>query len=187
VETPVTETGAGQSGRAGPHLWRRVFCQDLAWAGFILVIAALVGLLHHWQLVQLSWRGELRPYLEKRRTQQREVRFQGVKTVSLEQAYALYQEGQGTFIDARPADEYAELHIPGAINLPPDRLKAGGETRLAAVAKDRRIVVYCDQASCDAALKVAEKLQSLGYTQVTVFLGGFRLWDEAGYPADTGK
>jgi len=181
----LVEAGAGQSGRAELPLRRGVFRQDLAWAAFILAIAAIVGLLHHWQLVQVSWRGELRPYLEKRRAQHREVRFQGVKTVSLEQAYALYQEGQGTFIDARPADEYAELHISGAINLPPDSLQAGGEPRLAAVAKDRHLVVYCGQASCDAALKVAEKLQSLGYTQVTVFLGGFRLWDEAGYPADT--
>lgn len=181
----MAESGAGQSGRADPPLRRRVLRQDLAWAAFILVIAAITGLLHHWQLVQVSWRGELRPYLEKRRAQHREVRFQGVKTVSLEQAYALYQEGQGIFIDARPADEYAELHIAGAINLHPDSLQAGGEPPLTAVAKDRSIVVYCGQASCDAALKVAEKLQSLGYTQVTVFLGGFRLWDEAGYPADT--
>jgi 3-mercaptopyruvate sulfurtransferase SseA len=58
---------------------------------------------------------------------------------------------------------------------------------LAGIAKDREIVVYCSQASCDLALEVAEKLQALGYTQVRAFMGGFRAWDEAGYPADTSK
>jgi rhodanese-related sulfurtransferase len=163
-------------------LWR----QDLGWAAFILVIAGLVGLLHHWPLVQVAFRGELKPYLEKLRTQERAVKFQGVKTVSLPQAYAQYQEGKSLFVDAREAAEYAELHIPGALNLPPDRLKNGGEA-LAAVPKDRPLVVYCGQVSCDAALKVAEGLQSQGYTQVSAFMGGFRAWDEAGYPADTGK
>ena len=48
-------------------------------------------------------------------------------------------------------------------------------------------MVYCGQVSCDAALQVAEKLQSLGYTRVSAFLGGFRAWDEAGYPVETSK
>ena len=48
-------------------------------------------------------------------------------------------------------------------------------------------LVYCGQVSCDLALQVAEKLQALGFTRVTAYIGGFRAWDEAGYPADTGK
>jgi rhodanese-related sulfurtransferase len=165
------------------HLFRH----DLAWAGFILAIATAMGLLYHWPLVRVSFQGGLKGYLEEARTRQWEVRFQGVKTVSLEQAYARYQEGETIFVDAREPDEYADLHIPKAINLPPEQVDSQGERLLAAVAKDRQIVVYCGLASCDAALKVAEKLQSLGYTQVAAFLGGFRAWDEAGYPADTGK
>jgi rhodanese-related sulfurtransferase len=34
---------------------------------------------------------------------------------------------------------------------------------------------------------VAEKLQAMGFTRVEAFLGGFRAWDEAGYPVDTSK
>jgi rhodanese-related sulfurtransferase len=55
------------------------------------------------------------------------------------------------------------------------------------IAKERRIVVYCGEVNCDLALKVAEKLQAAGFTQVTAYLGGFRAWDEAGYPVDTSK
>jgi rhodanese-related sulfurtransferase len=182
VEASLAKPGKPQPG-ARPHLFRR----DLGWAAFILGAAALIGLLHHWQLVQISWRGELRPYLEKRQAQQRQVVFQGVKTVNLEQAHTIFQEGKAMFVDARPPEEYGELHIPGAVNLTADALGNGLPPAVAGVPRDRPLVVYCGQVSCDAALKVAEGLQSLGFTQVTAFLGGFRAWDEAGYPADTSK
>jgi rhodanese-related sulfurtransferase len=58
---------------------------------------------------------------------------------------------------------------------------------LAGIPKDQEIVVYCSQASCDLSLEVAEKLQALGFTHVQAFMGGFRVWDEAGYPADTSE
>ena len=37
------------------RLWR----QDLAWAGLILGVALLLGLMQQWELVHRSWRGEL--------------------------------------------------------------------------------------------------------------------------------
>ena len=149
---------------------RRLLRQDLAWAGFILGIAAFFGLLQHWDLVRTSLRGELASSLEKIRAERRQERFQGVLTVSLDQAHMLFQQGHALFIDARPGEEYTELHIPGAINLPPESLEESAPLPLAGIAKDLQIVVYCGQVNCDAALKVAEKLQSLGFTQVRAFL-----------------
>ena len=143
--------------------------------------------MQQWELVRTSWRGELAPRLEQVRDQRRAEQFQGVKTVNLAQAYALFQQGQALFIDARPADEFAELHVPKSLNIPPDLVEAGVAEKVAGLARDREIVVYCGQVSCDLALKVAEKLQALGFTRVTAYMGGFRAWDEAGYPADTGK
>lgn len=164
----------------------RVWRQDLAWAGFILGAAVLLGLMQHWELVHKSWQGELAPLLAQARDQRRVEQFQGVETVNLTQAYALFQQG-ARFIDARPADEFNELHVPKSLNITPDMVEAGLAEKVAGLARDREIVVYCGQVSCDLALKVAEKLQSLGFTRVTAFIGGFRAWDEAGYPADTGK
>ncbi|MDP1761837.1 MAG: rhodanese-like domain-containing protein [Deltaproteobacteria bacterium] len=164
----------------------RVWRQDLAWAGFILGVGLLLGLMQHWELVHKSWQGELAPLLSQVRDQRRAEQFQGVKTVNLAQAYALFQQGS-LFIDARPADEFAELHVPKSLNITPDMVEAGVAEKVAGLARDREIVVYCGQVSCDLALKVAEKLQSLGFTRVTAYIGGFRAWDEAGYPADTGK
>jgi rhodanese-related sulfurtransferase len=165
------------------RLWR----QDLAWAGIILGVALLLGLMQQWELVHRSWRGELPAHLSQIREQRRQKEFQGVKTVNLAQAYALFQQGQALFIDSRPGDEFAELHIPKSINITPEMVAAGVAEKVAGLARDREIVVYCGQVSCDLALKVAEKLQALGFTRVTAYVGGFRAWDEAGYPADTGK
>jgi rhodanese-related sulfurtransferase len=165
----------------------RVWRQDLVWAGLILGIALLLGLVQQWELVHDSWRGKLAPRLSQERDQRRQKEFQGVKTINLAQAYALFQPGQALFIDARPADEFAELHVPKALNIHPDLVEAGLAGKVAGLARDREIVVYCGQVSCDLALKVAEKLQALGFTRVMAYVGGFRAWDEAGYPADTGK
>lgn len=161
--------------------------QNLTWIIIILGLAAVIGLLQEWPLVRRSWRGELTGHLEEARSQRRQKQFQGIKTINLPQAYALYQNGTTLFIDARPAKEYDELHIPKALNITPFMLEIPGSGNVADIAKDREIVVYCGQANCDLALKVAEKLQTMGFSRVMTFLGGFRAWDEAGYPADTNK
>jgi rhodanese-related sulfurtransferase len=165
----------------------RLVRADLAWAAFIMFLAALFGLGAHWNLVRISFQGELASYLDKERAARREARFQGVKTVNLAQAHELFQQGRALFLDARKPEEYAELHIPGAINIPPDKLEEAGDRALTGIDKTRLIIVYCDHVRCDASLKVAEKLQSLGYQEVAAFLGGFDAWDQAGYPADTSK
>lgn len=167
---------------------RRVLCrQDLAWAAFLLVLAVGFGLVKHWPLVNLSFQGKLVAHLDQMQAHRRKVEFQGVRTLNLTQAYELFQKGQSLFIDARPPEEYRELHIAGAVNLPPETLQKPDNPALTGIAKERQIVVYCGTAHCDIALKVAEKLQSLGFTQVAAFLGGFKAWDEAGYPADTSQ
>ncbi len=166
---------------------RRILRQDLAWAGVILILAATFGLWQQWRLVRLSWTGGLTAHLEQQREERRRTEFQGVKTLSLAQAYEIFQQGQALFIDARNPEEYAELHIPGAINLSPRDLKGQGDRPLPEVPTERQLVVYCGQINCDAALQVAEKLQALGYSRVAAFLGGFQAWDQAGYPADTSK
>lgn len=166
---------------------RGIIRQDLAWAGFLLAVAVIFGLVKHWGLVGLAVKGELAPYLEKMRAQRREVQFQGIKTVNLKQAYQFFQEGGALFIDARKPEEYAELHIAGAVNLPLEKLQGKDNPVFTTFAKERRIVVYCGEAHCDLALKVAERLQKEGFTRVTAYLGGFRAWDDAGYPVDTSK
>ena len=166
---------------------RRLMQQDLVWAGLIFLLAAALGLGLQWRLVRLSWTGRLPAYLETQREQRLQKEFQGIKTLNLAQAYEIFQKGQALFVDARSADEYAELHVPGAVNLSRERLDQEGARAVAGIPTDRELVVYCGLSSCELSLRAAEKLQSLGYSRVQVFMGGFRAWDDAGYPADTSK
>lgn len=166
---------------------RHTLRHDLAWAGIILLLAAACGLLHQWNLVRLAWKGNLPAYLETQRERRVQARLQGVKTLNLSQAYDIFQKGQALFVDARIPDEYAEMHIPGAVNLPLELLEKEGAKALTGLPAEREMVVYCGMLSCNAAMNVAEKLESLGFKRLSVFLGGFRAWDEAGYPADTSK
>ena len=113
--------------------------------------------------------------------------LQGIRTFNLQQAYALHQQGETIFIDARPPAEYRELHIEGAINLTADELNAIKDAELfKRLNPPRLMIVYCAHED-HASLQVAELLQNRGFSQVAVFLGGFRAWDEAGYPVDVSR
>jgi len=90
-------------------------------------------------------------------------------------------------VDARKAKEYQELHVQGAMNVPPETWAALSSSELMKTDKTQELVVYCSQESCDDALKLAQKLRDAGFTRVMAFTGGFRAWDDAGYPADTSR
>ena len=163
--------------------WRR----ELAWAIGLLGLAVILGFMFHWSLVQASLRGNLTALLDQKRQERREVQFQGVRTLDLAQAYQIWQEKRALFVDARKAEEYQELHVQGAVNVPPETWAELPSSELMKMAKTRELVVYCSQESCDDALKLAKKLRAAGFTRVMAFTGGFRAWDEAGYPADTSR
>lgn len=76
-------------------------------------------------------------------------------------------------------DEYfkGEL-IPGSRRVPLDRV--GREAHEANIAKDAEIVVYCAGPHCPQSGYAAEKLQTLGYTNVRAYEGGLEEWKNLG-------
>ncbi len=167
--------------------WQR-FRRDLRWLCLLVAATFLLGTAWQWPLVAASWRGDLATALAQARAARRLQEFQGIKIIDLPETYAVWQQGQALIIDARPSQDYQELHIPGAVNLPPD--KWNDLDRLPLVAgwdRQQSLVVYCSQESCDDALKLGRRLQALGFAKILAFTGGFRAWDEAGYPVDTGS
>lgn len=161
--------------------------QEVAMATGLLGLAVILGLSFHWSLVQASFRGNLTALLDQKRQERREVQFQGVKTLDLMHAYQTWQAKHALFVDARKAGEYQELHVQGAVNVPPETWGELASSELMKMDRARELVVYCSQESCDDALKLAKKLQVAGFARVMTFTGGFRAWDEAGYPADIGR
>jgi rhodanese-related sulfurtransferase len=106
--------------------------------------------------------------------------------IGLRDAYAIYEKKIGIFLDARPKDAYERAHIKGSFNLPYDDLPSYTEF-ISGLPMDTLIVTYCDGEACEASLKLAEELVSLGFEKVLVFLGGWDEWVEAGYPVESSE
>ena len=86
-------------------------------------------------------------------------------------------------VDVRTPAEFAEDHIPGAINIPRGLLefKLSNEPELAQ--RDQKLVLYCKN-SGRAAL-AACSLKEMGYLHVLSIQGGFEAWSAADKAIDT--
>jgi rhodanese-related sulfurtransferase len=83
-----------------------------------------------------------------------------------------------TLVEVLDAEEFNESHLPGAINIP---LNDQFDSAIAAALpdKNRKVVVYCADKSCDASTQAARRLATLGYEHVRDFKGGKQAWQEA--------
>ena len=88
-------------------------------------------------------------------------------------------------VDALSLISYAASHLPGAINIPPERVDELAPRRLPDL--DAEIVVYCASPSCASSVEVAERLVEIGYTRVRHYAGGKRDWIDAGLPLEGGR
>jgi rhodanese-related sulfurtransferase len=110
-----------------------------------------------------------------------EVEQPVIQSVNLEQAYELYNNNV-TFIDARDIDEYNQGHIPHALPNPGFFELLSDLNKL--ISKQEPIITYCGDAQCGLSEDLADGLAGEGYTNIYVFLGGWDLWLEAGYPVE---
>lgn len=81
-------------------------------------------------------------------------------------------------------DEYFKGEmIPGSRRVPLDAV--GKEAREAGLPKEAEIVVYCAGPKCPQSAMAAEKLQTLGYTNVRAYEGGLEEWKGAGHEVES--
>jgi len=86
-------------------------------------------------------------------------------------------KGSQVFIlDVRTPKEFAEGHVPGAVNIPYDQV----ESRLGEIPKDDEIVLYCH--SGRRAGLAAETLAANGYAKLAHLEGDMQGWQKAGRP-----
>jgi rhodanese-related sulfurtransferase len=84
---------------------------------------------------------------------------------------------QAIWVDARPDDEFARDHVPGALSLNEDRWNELLPQFLVAWSPGKKIVVYCSAQSCDLAREVAERLRKEAQLpDVFVLEGGWEAW-----------
>jgi rhodanese-related sulfurtransferase len=82
-------------------------------------------------------------------------------------------------IEALPADHFQRLHLPGALNIPPDQIRKQASDLLP---KEVEIIVYCAGPAYHASDDAARELSEMGYSNVRRYVGGKKDWLEAGLP-----
>jgi rhodanese-related sulfurtransferase len=110
-------------------------------------------------------------------------------TVALPEFRSAVETKSALILDARPSVFFEQGHVPGALNLARDGF-ARDYRRLSLTLKagiDKPIVVYCSGGDCHDSRLVASALLALGFSNVSVFTGGWEAWSAAGLPTSTGN
>ena len=84
-----------------------------------------------------------------------------------------------TVLDVRPEEEYVAGHLPGAINVPVDRLAS----YLAKLPKRREIIAYCRGPYCLMSFEAVAALRKRGF-RARRLENGFPEWRAAGLPVE---
>lgn len=90
------------------------------------------------------------------------------------------ENGEIVVLDVRPAVEFENGHIAGALSIPLEELAE----RLAEIPADREIVAYCRGPYCVLAAEAVRLLRSCGRTAVRL-ADGYPEWRAAGLPVET--
>ena len=94
------------------------------------------------------------------------------RQINMDEAITMMEEGSSYIIlDVRTPEEFADKHIPGAINIPNETISTEEIPELPD--KDQLILVYCR--SGNRSKQASEKLAALGYTNIVEF-GGINDW-----------
>ncbi len=99
-------------------------------------------------------------------------------TISTDEAEALLEDDV-TFIDVRTVEEFADGHVPGALNVPVSLASAGGmqpnpdfvEVMNALFEKDQKLIVACKAGGRSA--RAVAQLEAAGFTELLDMTAGF--------------
>jgi len=85
--------------------------------------------------------------------------------------------GNVIWVDARPEEEFARDHVPGALSLNEDRWNELLPQFLTVWSPEKKVVVYCSSLSCNASREVARRLRKEAQlSDVFVLKGGWEAW-----------
>ena len=88
-------------------------------------------------------------------------------------------------VETLEPERYEFAHIPGAINIPPDRIKTLAPEVIPQ--KDTEVIVYCAGPTCHASQNAEQELAEMGYSNIRHYAGGKQDWVEAGLPVARGR
>jgi ArsR family transcriptional regulator len=105
----------------------------------------------------------------------------GLEPVSREELIERSRAGLVTVLDVRPADEFAQGHLPGALNIPLSELEAS----LARLDPRQEVVAYCRGAYCVLSYEAVALLRRRGF-RARRLTEGLPEWRAAGLPVASG-
>jgi rhodanese-related sulfurtransferase len=97
----------------------------------------------------------------------------------------LLRGGEFQFWNVLTDEFFHNEMIPGSRRVPLDTLER--EVATGSIPKDVGVVVYCAGPSCPQSRQAAEKLASLGFTNVRFYEGGLEEWKKSGGRIETVK
>ena len=119
--------------------------------------------------------------------------LQGTKVITADTAKAMVEKGV-LIVDARLSEEYAELHIKGARNIPYQEMSARSvdyDTKMDSfnvarlpADKTKSIIFYDNGVECWKSYKTAKAIIKVGYTNIYWLRGGIPEWKAQGYPVE---
>jgi rhodanese-related sulfurtransferase len=103
-----------------------------------------------------------------------------MKIISAEELKKKIDSG-GNFklINVLSKESYDVRHIPKSISIPVSEIEDRAPKEIPD--KGMEIIVHCASSTCTASPQAAEKLEKIGYTNVTEFKIGIAGWNDAGY------
>ena len=103
-----------------------------------------------------------------------------LEPVSRQDLLARIHNHSVTLLDVRPEDEFAQGHLPGALNIP----LAALERQIARLPRDQPIIAYCRGPYCVLSVEAAVALRSLGF-DARRLEDGYPEWKAAGLQVET--
>jgi rhodanese-related sulfurtransferase/type 1 glutamine amidotransferase len=100
------------------------------------------------------------------------------KRIGVDEFEKLWRDKKNVVLDVRTAEEFADGHLPGAINI--DVNDSGFAKKAAALDKSKTYLVHC--AAGVRSAKACGKLAPLGFTSLYDLAPGFKGWEQAGKP-----
>lgn len=110
----------------------------------------------------------------------------GVERISREELEGKLDRGEAiVLVEALGEGRFEEVHLPGAINIPHDRVDELAPDMLPD--KKAEIAVYCSNGPCRNSGIASRRLSQLGYENVRDYHEGKQDWMEAGLPTESGS
>lgn len=85
-----------------------------------------------------------------------------------------------TLINTLHPKKFRITHIPGSENIPADDPDFAEKVEKHVGSKEKTVVLYCADSTCDSSTKAARQLEEAGFTDVYDYTGGAKAWQAAG-------